>query len=302
MYDDKLDKRLLDFNRRYQEQVYSNQKTKLEKIRGYFDNFKKCDFKQIIEYLRYRKYAKTNFTTNGNISFNNGGNQKTDGLKVAVYSCIVGHYDGITDPVYTEPGVTYLMYTDQEIPIESVWQKVDVTKIRDYNRMSNVMLNRKIKILQTERLQEFDYTVYVDGNIEIVTGVSPLIAKMKGCGFGVHYHRTRDCIYDEMVAVKHLKRICGGGDMVEQVNNYRDNGFPPHFGLYENSILIRDNRDAESLRLMELWWDEYCKYPTRDQLSLPYVIWKNHFDRKKILIMGNDIERNPRFNRIKKHL
>ena len=36
---------------------------------------------------------------------------------------------------------------------------------------------------------------------------------------------------------------------------------------------------------MEEWWDEYIKFSKRDQLSLPYVMWKNGYsfnDVKKI--------------------
>ena len=52
---------------------------------------------------------------------------------------------------------------------------------------------------------------------------------------------------------------------------------------------------------MEKWWDEYLRFPTRDQLSLPYVVWKYGFDKAQIMILGNDVEMNPRFNRYFSH-
>ena len=54
--------------------------------------------------------------------------------------------------------------------------------------------------------------------------------------------------------------------------------------------------------LMTAWWEEYNKYPTRDQFSLPYVVWKTGFDAERIAILGNNINRNPRFNRVQKHI
>ena len=90
--------------------------------------------------------------------------------------------------------------------------------------------------------------------------------------------------------------------MDKQIANYLSQGFPTHNGLFENSILVRDNRNVCVQALMRYWWDEYNKYQTRDQLSLPYVIWKTKFDTNKILILGSDVEMNPRFNRLNVHL
>ena len=200
-----------------------------------------------------------------------------------------------------EPGIDYLMFTDQDLPVNSVWSKVDITQMEEYGKISNVELNRKIKILQCDILKQYDYTIYVDGNIELVTGVSPIISDMGNCSFAVHYHRTRDCIYDEVVSVKHLKRV-SGEEMDKQMEHYKAQGYPLHYGLYENSILVRDNRDKDTRDLMKAWWAEYIRFPTRDQLSLPYVIWKCNYNKDRILILGRDLERNTRFNRINKHL
>ena len=162
--------------------------------------------------------------------------------------------------------------------------------------MSPFELNRKIKMLPHKYLINYDYTIYIDGLIEIIAPLSPLICEMGNAGLGVHYHNQRDCIYDEAVMVKYAKKA--NMTIVEQqLNEYRSKGFPAHFGLYENTILIRDNNDRVIVNLMEEWWDEYKKYPTRDQLSLPYLIWKNKIDLDKINIMGNNLDLNPRFIR-----
>ena len=301
MIDERLDKNLQEFNRRYQELVYSKEMSSAEKKNRYFGNIKDFNIKRIVQDLKYRNYAIENFTVSGNMVLENVQYQDVSQLKIAVYSCIVGSYDRLIEPVFVEPGVDYLMFTDQEIPEFSSWKKIDITRMEEYGELSNSMMNRKIKIMQCSALQEYDYTIYIDGNIEVVSGVSPIITDMGRTSFGVHYHRRRDCIYDEVISVKHLKRI-KGEEMDQQMRIYKKDGFPRHFGMFENSILIRDNRDDETLELMREWWDEFCRFPTRDQLSLPYVIWKQGYSREKILILGNDVERNTRFNRINKHL
>lgn len=149
-------------------------------------------------------------------------------------------------------------------------------------------------------LPDYDYTLYVDGNIKMMDTITPMIKEMGHHALGVHYHRTRDCIYDELVRVGYLRKA----DMKiakRQIAAYKKQGYPRHHGLYENTILIRKHDDQATCQLMEAWWQEYVKYPTRDQLSLPYIIWKLDFDKKKIHIMGMNLYHNPRFKKISSH-
>ena len=44
--------------------------------------------------------------------------------------------------------------------------------------------------------------------------------------------------------------------------------------LFETGILMRRNCDSIK-RLNELWWKELDTGSVRDQLSFPYVLWKN---------------------------
>lgn len=300
MYDKKLNDRLLQINARYQDLLHSNAFETQNKNKRYLNNLKKLDFGSIWKDLKYRQYAKQHFSINGNNVKSNEKQQDLKGKKIAVYTCIVGNYDNLLEPVYKEPDVDYLIFTDQEIPDGSTWEKRNIQKDSEYSELSPMMMNRKIKIQQCEELLKYDYTVYIDGNIEMVAAVSPMIECMGKTSIGLHYHRGRDCIYDEAVAVKHLKRI--KGDKIDkQLESYKAEGFPTHYGLFENSIIIRNNRDSAMLELMNKWWEEFQRHPTRDQFSLPYIVWKTKYDKEKVYILGNDIERNPVFNRIGEH-
>ena len=166
------------------------------------------------------------------------------------------------------------MFTDQELPTDTIWNKIDVTQLLEYEKYSPILLNRKIKMLPFNYLRGYDYSVYVDGNIEIVTSVLPIIKNMGNAVLGVHYHSARDCIFDEVIAVRHYKRASINENYDKQLYEYEKIGFPRHFGLYENSIIVRKHKDKMLKKIMNDWWNEYNKYPTRDQFSLPFVIWK----------------------------
>lgn len=62
----------------------------------------------------------------------------------------------------------------------------------------------------------------------------------------------------------------------KQVEAYRMQGMPEHYGLYENNIfLINPNNDC-TCELFLQWWKEYEMYSKRDQISLPYILYKNN--------------------------
>ena len=61
--------------------------------------------------------------------------------------------------------------------------------------------------------------------------------------------------------------------MQKQIDLYKKEGFPKHFGLNETNVIIR--RKNESVRkVMDLWEDFLRKYSHRDQMSFNYVLWK----------------------------
>lgn len=292
-----VDHAIVELNRRYHEISEKKNTGKYHNFDRYLSNLKKGRVDQIIKDLKYRKYALKHFTSEGNKDYEaSSGNVDVSQVRIAVYSCITGNYDGVLDPLYLEPSVDYYMFTDVPLPKSSKWKKIDVTKYSEYTDLTPAQMNRRIKMLPFHYLPDYDYSIYVDGNIEIIAPLSPLIESMGDSALGVHFHNYRDCIYDEIIAIEHYKKI----DLAkakEQLSFYEKEGFPHHFGLYENGVLIRKHSDETVQLLMEEWWEEYLKYPTRDQFSLPYLIWKTKFDRSKIHIIGNNLNKNARFNR-----
>ena len=84
-------------------------------------------------------------------------------------------------------------------------------------------------------------------------------------------------------------------DIESQIKNYKNKGFPKNYGLFENNVLVRKHNDLVCIRIMESWWEEFCKYSQRDQLSFVYCLWKNNFSSDYIYSLGNTMKLNPRF-------
>lgn len=86
-------------------------------------------------------------------------------------------------------------------------------------------------------------------------------------------HPKRDCLYDEYNRCVHYN-IDNIEVMTKQVDEIRAEGFPEHYGLFENGIMYRKHNDKKLIPLLEEWWKYVSTKSKRDQLSLTYLAWK----------------------------
>ena len=294
---------LINLNIQYQKLGNEFKECRTSRLKKYIDPFKRGDIKKFLDEIRYRNYARTHFSTGGNraetITYTANSNN-TNG-KIAVYSCIAGKYDHMIEPLTNEENIDYFMFTDQEVPETSIWKKIDIKKFPEYKRLTAKDLNRRIKMIPYDYLTEYAYSVYVDGNIKIIYGINNIINNLGNASLAIHYHPVRDCIYDEGIAVIHYKKA--DSKLVKtQLEQYQKKGFPRHNGMTENSIIVRKHNNKDTENIMRLWWKEYEKYPTRDQFSLSYLMWENKYLKSNFISLGNNLEKNPYFNRVQKHL
>ena len=65
--------------------------------------------------------------------------------------------------------------------------------------------------------------------------------------------------------------------------------------MLEATIIIRKHNEDLCVSLMRSWWDEFINGVQRDQISLPYVLWKNKFSMSDLYLLGDNEYANPRF-------
>lgn len=212
--------------------------------------------------------------------------------KIVVYMCVVGKYDSIYEPIVLMDNTDYFIITDLDIPKDSVWKKIAIDKSK-FQGKSNVEINRYYKLHPHEVFKDCEYSIYIDGNIRIVEDISYIIANMRDSNliYGVFRHPDRDCIYTEFNYVMRLKRFVNEREKYKkQIADYIKDGFPKHFGLYENTILIRKHDEEKVIKLMDAWWNELMLHSFRDQLSFPYVMWKEGWSERDICVLGYDLK------------
>ncbi|MFQ6791636.1 MAG: glycosyltransferase domain-containing protein [Thomasclavelia sp.] len=218
-------------------------------------------------------------------------------LRIVIYTCITGKYDKLTKPYFFSDNIEYILYSN-DIRCEGWLQKEIPTDIK----LSNSMINRYIKFHPYELFENnFDYAIYIDGNITPVSDLSVLCEMIsKDIGIGFHKHYSRDCVYEESKACKILKK--GNRKKInQQLQKYKDKGLPKKYGLIEGNFIIYDLHNKKGKDIVDQLWKELISSQSgRDQLAWPYILWKNNIKIDEVCTLGNNVYNNVKI-RIQGH-
>ena len=103
-------------------------------------------------------------------------------------------------------------------------------------------------------------------------------------------HYCRDCIFDEIQAVKAIKKETE--ENLNKIKTYLDeNNMPRNYGLNETNIIYRKHNNPQIIKLMDDWWYMIENYTKRDQASLSFVLRKNHIKPDEICFDNARIDR-----------
>ena len=188
---------------------------------------------------------------------------------MVVYKGVFGKPDVFLEPAAPLDGVEAVCYTDLDFVGESAYRMIHV----DLDSLSPPKRNRRVKIWWPEIFDCFDYSLYLDSNVELLVDPRELISFLDpGSDIAVFRHPDRDCAYHEG-RVCMLNRLADPRVMRRQLTDYRADGFPPKFGLWACTVILR-NHTAHVEEFNRRWWDEVERYSHRDQVSFPYVVWE----------------------------
>ena len=197
--------------------------------------------------------------------------------KKVIYTCLVGNYDVLRQPLAIDESYDYICFSNdiQEDRI-GVWQIRPIP----FEHKDKARQSRYVKILPHKVLGDYEWSLWMDANI-LITGkefYSILDSKIAGGGkiYQVnHCLPPCDCTYEE-IKFAYLCGFSGFRKTVLQYWHLKRNGFPTHWGLFENNIILRKHLDPQVRKVSEEWWAEFMTYTKRDQFNLMYVYWKNN--------------------------
>jgi len=199
--------------------------------------------------------------------------------KVAVFTCILPHtYTKLGSPIYCNYAPEVLDFwciSDHPHGIHP-WNDFVVNPDPELTSRRDM---QKYKMLSHKYLSEYDYVIWQDGSVRLKVDPLYLIELMLSSGTKIAFgtHPWRVCSYEE-------GRVCAGfkSNSAEtigaQLARYEGEGFPPDFGLAASTFFVRDNRDPETAKFFELWYEETMSGSHRNQVSFGYAWWKSGVD------------------------
>ena len=201
-----------------------------------------------------------------------GKEYSLSGKKMVVYTGIFGNYDDLHEPLVTEKNVDYICFTDNTELRSKKWE-IKYVECEHENMAVEV---RKYKCLPHMFFKEYDISFWVDASGQIMKPLKPLIEEfMRESGILFFPHYKRDCIYEEGAAniIFHREKTT---KIINQLYQYNNEMFPEHYGLFCATCIVREHNREEISKCMEEWYEEILKRSARDQISLPYVLKRNH--------------------------
>ncbi|MFL6261007.1 MAG: glycosyltransferase domain-containing protein [Thermoanaerobaculia bacterium] len=206
-------------------------------------------------------------------------------MRGVIYTAIAGGFDDLVAPAHRIPGIDYVCFSDDAAQRTQGWN----VRPFDWNGGDPNRVAKHVKILAHRYLSEYDWSLWIDGNVHITGYLAPFLEAHLAQGLLQAFrHPRRSCIYMEAVHCVNRAKDCPEV-IARQMERYHREGMPIDFGLSENNVIFRYHREPRVREIMELWWQEIARGSRRDQLSLSFVLWKESvvprffFEGRKLL-------------------
>lgn len=203
--------------------------------------------------------------------------------EVIVYTAIYGNKDDLKPPKHISDNCKYICFTDNPNLKSDIWEiRVEDPGMNDDNLNAKYYKVLPHKCFENETIEK---SIWVDGAREIIGNIDDFIKDVAN-NFQFENVRLlkhpegRDCVFQEIEKLLYLNSIGNfkvPNDVItKQKKKYIEEGMPKNFGLFNCPILIRNHFDDETQKMGNLWWDEINLESKRDQVSLPFILWKNN--------------------------
>ena len=218
---------------------------------------KKLDKKRIQVYQKYKKNRKA---------------------KSVVYTCITNDYDDLREIEtykYVDKDWDYICFSDNKKLIKQ--GKCGIWEIRplQFQKLDNTRNNRWHKLLPHILFPDYEESIYIDANINILTGYLFNLVKNTDKLFIQPRHFKNNCIYSEYKDVIDLN-LDNQEIVKKELDFIAKEGMPANYGFGENNILYRKHNNQKIIEIMNEWWHMVLTYSKRDQLSFAYLLWKHN--------------------------
>ncbi len=256
----------------------------------------------IIDFVRHKKHVKVYFN-NANLAISQDDIKRIESYlaqkpsrksKSVLYTCITNDYDdieAIKTYKYVNPDWDYVCFTDNEEHISQ--GQIGIWEIRPlvYEDSDNTRNNRWHKLNPHVIFPEYEESIYIDPNINIMTEYLFDLIKEKNLPFVQPKHFKNNCIYQEFKDVLHRK-LDDEKLIKDELALIKKDKMPKKYGFGENNLLYRKHNLPQIVEIDNEWWEMVKNYAKRDQLSLAYLLWKHGIKINEITFKNTRLDKD----------
>ncbi|MBQ7443594.1 MAG: hypothetical protein IJS59_06975 [Bacteroidaceae bacterium] len=205
-----------------------------------------------------------------------------------VYTVLTGGYDSLAQPRVTDARYDYVCFTDVVSEAAAgVWQLRPIPPVST----DMLCLSRYPKMHPHELLAEYEWSIYVDANVVILThGFYDAVERCirEGVALAGLKHPFMDCAYEECLHVllagkeRDVRAACREHEFL------RHAAMPRHWGMYEANVILRHHADKRVRAQGEEWWHLFMGFAHRDQLAYSYTLYHAQLPFAYILPKADD--------------
>lgn len=147
----------------------------------------------------------------------------------------------------------------------------------------NARMKGKYFKLQTHKLIDADYVIWLDANVQIKMPdfVAKMLAAVSNHDIALARHPFRNCIYQEAKFItdsiaaggKYLRARYGPQPVAAEAAHYMAEGHPAGNGLWWCGLFVRPI-NAKVNAFFDAWWDEVLRWSCLDQNAFAFLARK----------------------------
>ena len=210
--------------------------------------------------------------------------------KIAVITASLGSLDLYNPTDFLDTVDYHAFVSKDKVGVKDNWIRHEApifSVIDDFEKRRTAKFP---KVLPQLVLPGYEYYIWIDCTNKLSVEPDILIKKyLKDTDIACFKHQLNNCAYAEIqtcsrAGVEYPELLSKTKQFLESEK------FPKNKGLTENTCRIQRNT-AQMTTMGLMWWELICKYSSRDQLTLPYVIWK--LGIKVAIMPGHAQGKNP---------
>lgn len=186
-------------------------------------------------------------------------------MRIAAVCAIYGGYDLI--PPVPDGVDDAVLVTDR--PVRSGWRNV-VEPSDEHPRLA-----AKRPRCRPDRYTDCEASLWMDGSIHVLDDRFILRVRERLAEHEIvlwDHPEDRDCLLQEAEHCHDWPKY-GDEPLLDQARHYLAQGMPEHFGLWATGCIARRHTDRMAA-LGDAWLAEMYRWTIQDQVSLPYLLWR----------------------------